>query len=138
MASEPLLLGVRHHGPWSARAVRRALAAFQPEVVLIEGPPEADALVQYAGEEDMRAPVALLAYPADNPDPKLRASFWPLAAVWSRLATKRPSHPSVHVRPRQVLFPGGTDLRASGAYQMRAPGSRNTSSPARRSCDELA
>ncbi|MEV8514920.1 DUF5682 family protein [Dactylosporangium sp. NPDC051484] len=79
MASEPLLLGVRHHGPGSARAVRRALAAFQPEVVLIEGPPEADPLVPYAGDEDMRAPVALLAYPADNPDPKLRASFWPLA-----------------------------------------------------------
>ncbi|WP_432833430.1 DUF5682 family protein [Dactylosporangium sp. CA-092794] len=79
MASEPLLLGVRHHGPGSARAVRRALAAFRPDVVLIEGPPEADALVPYAGDEDMRAPVALLAYPADNADPKLRASFWPLA-----------------------------------------------------------
>jgi hypothetical protein len=79
VASEPLLLGVRHHGPGSARAVRRALAAFQPEVVLIEGPPEADALVPFAGDENMRAPVALLAYPADNPDPKLRASFWPLA-----------------------------------------------------------
>ncbi|GAA2331007.1 DUF5682 family protein [Dactylosporangium salmoneum] len=80
MASDrPLLLGIRHHGPGSARAVRRALAAFQPEVVLIEGPPEADPLVPFAGDEDMRAPVALLAYPADNPDPKLRASFWPLA-----------------------------------------------------------
>ncbi|MEV6932113.1 DUF5682 family protein [Dactylosporangium sp. NPDC051485] len=80
MASDrPLLLGIRHHGPGSARAVRRALAAFQPDVVLIEGPPEADPLVPFAGDEDMRAPVALLAYPADNPDPKLRASFWPLA-----------------------------------------------------------
>ncbi|MEV0131240.1 DUF5682 family protein [Dactylosporangium sp. NPDC050688] len=77
--SEPLLLGVRHHGPGSARAVRRALAAFQPDVILIEGPPEADPLVPFAGDEDMRAPVALLAYPADNPDPKLRASFWPFA-----------------------------------------------------------
>jgi hypothetical protein len=77
--SDPLLLGVRHHGPGSARAVRRALAAFQPDVILIEGPPEADPLVQFAGDEDMRAPVALLAYPADNPDPKLRASFWPFA-----------------------------------------------------------
>ncbi|MET7418040.1 DUF5682 family protein [Dactylosporangium sp. NPDC005555] len=77
--SDPLLLGVRHHGPGSARAVRRALAAFRPDVILIEGPPEADALVPFAGDEDMRAPVALLAYPADNPDPKLRASFWPFA-----------------------------------------------------------
>jgi len=47
--------------------------------VLIEGPPEADPLVPFAGDEEMRAPVALLAYPADNLDPKLRASFWPLA-----------------------------------------------------------
>ncbi|GGM10322.1 DUF5682 family protein [Dactylosporangium sucinum] len=77
--SDPLLLGVRHHGPGSARAVRRALAAFQPQVVLIEGPPEADSLVPIAGHEDMRAPVALLAYPADHPDPRLRASFWPFA-----------------------------------------------------------
>ncbi|MGI5179926.1 DUF5682 family protein [Dactylosporangium sp. CA-152071] len=77
--SDPLLLGVRHHGPGSARAVRRALSAFRPDVILIEGPPEADPLVPFAGDEDMRAPVALLAYPADNPDPKLRASFWPFA-----------------------------------------------------------
>jgi hypothetical protein len=77
--NDPLLLGVRHHGPGSARAVRRALGAFQPDVILIEGPPEADPLVPFAGHEDMRAPVALLAYPADNPDPKLRASFWPFA-----------------------------------------------------------
>ncbi|MYZ09472.1 hypothetical protein GT028_19155, partial [Streptomyces sp. SID2999] len=41
----PLLLGVRHHGPGSARAVRAALDAAAPGVVLIEGPPEADALI---------------------------------------------------------------------------------------------
>ena len=74
----PVLLGVRHHGPGSARAVRRALAAYQPEVVLIEGPPEADPLVPLAGDEEMRAPVALLAYPA-GADPKRRAAFWPFA-----------------------------------------------------------
>src|SRR5262245_60720449 len=77
--AEPLLLGVRHHGPGSARAVRRALSAFQPEAVLIEGPPEADSLVQLAGDESMRAPVALLAYAADAKDPKSRAAFWPFA-----------------------------------------------------------
>jgi hypothetical protein len=76
--AEPLLLGVRHHGPGSARGVRRALAAYQPDVILIEGPPEADALVPFAGDEDMRAPVALLAYAADK-DPKVRAAFWPFA-----------------------------------------------------------
>jgi len=92
-SNSPVLLGVRHHGPGSARSVRRVLMAYQPDVVLIEGPPEADALVPLAGHEDMRAPVALLAYPAvagpagarapaprtGEPGRDLRAVFWPFA-----------------------------------------------------------
>ncbi|MGI5457212.1 DUF5682 family protein [Streptomyces sp. CA-249302] len=74
--SGPLLLGVRHHGPGSARAVRGALDAARPRVVLIEGPPEADALIPLAAEEDMRPPVALLAHAVDEPG---RSAFWPLA-----------------------------------------------------------
>ncbi|MGW6023207.1 DUF5682 family protein [Streptomyces sp. NPDC055099] len=72
----PLLLGVRHHGPGSARAVRAALEAGSPRVVLIEGPPEADALVPLAADEGMRPPVALLAHVVDEPG---RSAFWPLA-----------------------------------------------------------
>ncbi|MCF2126138.1 DUF5682 family protein [Strepomyces sp. STD 3.1] len=72
----PLLLGVRHHGPGSARAVRAALEAARPGVVLIEGPPEADALIPLAADEDMRPPVALLAHAVDEPG---RSAFWPLA-----------------------------------------------------------
>lgn len=58
----PTLLGVRHHGPGSARAVRAALEQIRPEVVLVEGPPEAAAVVELAGEAHMRPPVALLAH----------------------------------------------------------------------------
>ncbi|MFF9039912.1 DUF5682 family protein [Streptomyces sp. NPDC014892] len=72
----PLLLGVRHHGPGSARAVRAVLDVARPRVVLIEGPPEADALIPLAAEEDMRPPVALLAHAVDEPG---RSSFWPFA-----------------------------------------------------------
>src|SRR3954470_16581207 len=71
-----LLLGVRHHGPGSARAVRAALDAYRPEGVLIEGPPEADALVGLAADPAMRPPVALLAHVVDDPS---RAGFWPFA-----------------------------------------------------------
>ncbi len=73
----PLVLGVRHHGPGSARGVRAALDAAEPAVVLIEGPAEADALVALAGDPDMRPPVALLAHAVDDPG---RAAFWPMAA----------------------------------------------------------
>lgn len=72
----PLLLGVRHHGPGSARAVAAALEAARPGAVLIEGPPEGDALLPLAADEQMRPPVALLAHAVDDPG---RAAFWPLA-----------------------------------------------------------
>ncbi|WP_405899457.1 DUF5682 family protein [Streptomyces sp. NBC_00727] len=75
-ASGPLLLGVRHHGPGSARAVRAALDAAGPRAVLIEGPPEGDALLPLAADEEMRPPVALLAHAVDDPG---RAAFWPFA-----------------------------------------------------------
>ncbi|HET9382165.1 MAG TPA: DUF5682 family protein [Streptomyces sp.] len=72
----PLLLGVRHHGPGSARAVRAALDATRPRALLIEGPPEADGLIELAGDEAMRPPVALLAHAVEEPG---RSVFWPLA-----------------------------------------------------------
>ncbi|WP_189703693.1 DUF5682 family protein [Streptomyces anandii] len=50
--------------------------AARPRVVLIEGPPEADALIPLAAEEGMRPPVALLAHAVDEPG---RSAFWPLA-----------------------------------------------------------
>ncbi|WP_445279076.1 DUF5682 family protein [Streptomyces sp. DSM 118148] len=74
--SGPLLLGVRHHGPGSARAVRAALDAARPGAVLVEGPPEADPLVPLAADPDMRPPVALLAHAVDEPG---RSAFWPMA-----------------------------------------------------------
>lgn len=75
-AEGPLLLGVRHHGPGSARAVRAALDAARPRAVLIEGPPEADAVIPSAAHTDMRPPVALLAHAVDEPG---RSAFWPFA-----------------------------------------------------------
>ncbi|MFI5977376.1 DUF5682 family protein [Streptomyces sp. NPDC051452] len=74
--SGPLLLGVRHHGPGSARAVRAALDAARPDAVLIEGPPEADVLIPLAADPELRPPVALLAHAVDEPG---RSAFWPFA-----------------------------------------------------------
>ena len=70
------VLGIRHHGPGSARAVMTALDDLQPDRVLIEGPPEADALVPLVADPDLVPPVALLAYRNDNP---AAAAFWPFA-----------------------------------------------------------
>ncbi|WP_436527536.1 DUF5682 family protein [Actinoplanes sp. HUAS TT8] len=68
--------GIRHHGPGSARAVVRELVAQQPEILLVEGPPEADELVRWVADGGLEPPVALLGYAADDPG---RAAFWPFA-----------------------------------------------------------
>src|ERR1700677_2679874 len=73
MATE--VFGVRHHGPGSARSVRAELAEYGPDVVLIEGPPEADALVPLVADPEMVPPVALLGYVAGSE----HAAFWPFA-----------------------------------------------------------
>ncbi|MBB2911582.1 hypothetical protein FHS43_002855 [Streptosporangium becharense] len=70
------VLGVRHHGPGSARSLRDELARLKPDIVLIEGPPEADELIELAGDPDLRPPVALLAHVPGDPS---TAAFWPFA-----------------------------------------------------------
>ncbi|WP_037584588.1 DUF5682 family protein, partial [Stigmatella aurantiaca] len=65
--TEVHVLGVRHHGPGSARSVRAALEKLQPDTVLIEGPPEADALLPWVARAEMKPPVALLVYALEQP-----------------------------------------------------------------------
>ncbi|MGW5876851.1 DUF5682 family protein [Nocardiopsis terrae] len=85
------VLGVRHHGPGSARAVRAALAELEPDIVLIEGPPEADAITSLVG--GLQPPVALLVHLAETPKAGTVRSregwgFWPFASFspeWAAL-----------------------------------------------------
>lgn len=52
------------------------LEEFSPDVVLIEGPSDADPLVMLAASESMEPPIALLAYATGEPS---KAAFWPFA-----------------------------------------------------------
>jgi len=70
------LFGIRHHGPGCARSLQMALDTLAPDCVLIEGPPDADALIPLVAEAGMAPPVALLVYQADEPR---RAAFYPFA-----------------------------------------------------------
>lgn len=54
----------------------RALASLQPDVVLVENPPEADSLLGLVVRPGMAPPVALLGYALDAPE---RAVFHPFA-----------------------------------------------------------
>jgi hypothetical protein len=70
------LLGVRHHGPGSARSVRRALADLHPDVVLVELPSDVEPALRWVGHPDLVPPVALLGYVPDQPQ---RAVFLPFS-----------------------------------------------------------
>jgi hypothetical protein len=70
------ILGIRHHGPGSARSVRAALESLRPDIVLVEGPPDANDLIGMAGLAGMVPPVALLLY---LPDQLQQAVYYPFA-----------------------------------------------------------
>jgi hypothetical protein len=78
MADEPTyhVFGIRHHGPGSARSVLKALETLQPDAILVEGPPDADAVLPLLAHESMQPPVALLLYVPEEPR---RAAFYPFA-----------------------------------------------------------
>jgi hypothetical protein len=60
------ILGIRHHGPGSARNVKAFLEELQPDIVLVEGPPEADGILKWVTDKELKPPVAILAYQPDN------------------------------------------------------------------------
>jgi hypothetical protein len=74
--AEVHVLGIRHHGPGSARSLRRALEELRPDAVLVEGPPDADGLLPLLAHEQMRPPVALLVYAEERPS---AAAYYPFA-----------------------------------------------------------
>jgi len=70
------VFGIRHHGPGCARALRTALEALAPDVLLVEGPSDAANALPLLAAPDMVPPVALLVHVDGEPE---RALFYPFA-----------------------------------------------------------
>lgn len=70
------ILGIRHHGPGSARRVRTALEKIKPDIVLVEGPPDADGILEWVGHDELKPPVAILVFQPDDPK---KAVFYPFS-----------------------------------------------------------
>ena len=78
MPAEVTYLGIRHHGPGSARRVIEALDALQPVEVLVEGPIDLSDQLPFLADDAMVPPVAQLAYPKDAPRTGLLLAICPL------------------------------------------------------------
>jgi hypothetical protein len=68
------VFGIRHHGPGSASALRGALEELDPDIVLVEGPPEGNEMIPWLNHPQMTLPAALLIYRPDKPQ---RAAYYP-------------------------------------------------------------
>ncbi len=85
MADQVRFFGIRHHGPGCARALMHELDAWSPELLLVEGPPEADELVSFASSSGMRPPVALLVYDPTSPANALYYPFAHFSPEWQAM-----------------------------------------------------
>ena len=131
------VLGIRHHGPGSARSVAADLDRLGPSAVLIEGPADADPLLALAADPGMVPPVALLAYAPDAPRV---SAFWPFAVFspeWQALAWATangvpvrfcdlPAAAVLALRESDASHPG-----ASGRPNAAATGSERSATAAR-------
>ncbi len=70
------LFGIRHHGPGSSRNLLKALEALQPDVLLIEGPADAEGLIPKLSTPGLVPPIAFLLYNQKNIQ---QAAYFPFA-----------------------------------------------------------
>jgi hypothetical protein len=79
------LFGIRHHGPGSARSLRKALEALEPDCVLVEGPPDAEAVLPLMAHAQMQPPVALLIYDPEKPTHSVYYPFAVYSPEWQAI-----------------------------------------------------
>ncbi|MGK0277108.1 MAG: hypothetical protein ACI9N0_003507 [Ilumatobacter sp.] len=80
------LLGIRHHGPGSARSVLAALGAIQPSIVLVEAPADVQSTLSWIGHPELLPPVALLGYVVAEPARAIFAPFASFSPEWQGIA----------------------------------------------------
>ena len=68
------LFPVRHHSPRAANCVRAWLQSVRPELILVEGPSDAESLIPIITDPESEPPIAILAYSTDG---RPQSCMWP-------------------------------------------------------------
>lgn len=76
MEREPFVFGIRHLSPAGAYYVRHFLDQARPRLVLIEGPSDFTELLEDLGADQVKPPVAVMAYTKELP---IRTILYPFA-----------------------------------------------------------
>lgn len=111
------IFGIRHHGPGSAALLKRALDSLNPSSVLIEGPPEADELIAFAGAAGMKPPIALLVHATADANAAFFSPFAEFSPEWQAIQWAL-----VHGKPvRFIDWPGGVTIHELLAAKDKGP-----------------
>lgn len=110
-ASRIHLVPVRHHSPRATAVVDAVLTRVQPDVVLVEGPADAAALIEPLTDDETVPPVAVLAYRTDG---VVGSSCWPFAHYSPEYAALRWARR--HGKVAQFI-----DITAAQALALKAP-----------------
>ena len=124
------VFGVRHHGPGCARSLSAALAALEPEIVLVEGPPDAQDVLPLVTHERMRPPVALLVYQPEAPRHAVFYPFTHFSPEWQalRYAQRRGIPARFMDLPQALRF--ADELKRAEAREPAEPeGARESNDP---------
>ncbi len=80
------VFGIRHHGQGCARSLHSALPELAPDIVLVEGPPDAQEIIPFIGRQDMEPPVAMMIYAKDQPKHAVYYPFVAYSPEWQALS----------------------------------------------------
>ncbi|WP_044201926.1 DUF5682 family protein [Flammeovirga sp. OC4] len=100
------ILGIRHHGVGSAKQVQKELERLQPDLILVEGPPEISDLFKMVHQKTFKPPLALLVY--NSMDPK-QSSFYPFASY-------SPEWVAIHYGQENKIEVRAMDLPVSASF----------------------
>lgn len=79
------LFGIRHHGPGSAQSLRQSLENLEPDLILVEGPPDAAGVIEQIVNPEMNPPVSILIYSPEHPQQAVYYPFAIFSPEWQAL-----------------------------------------------------
>jgi hypothetical protein len=103
------LFPVRHHSPRAAGCLRAWLEKVRPELVLVEGPSDADTLIPIITAQESQPPLAILAYSTDG---QPQSCMWPFVRYSPEYEALRWAQEN-GVKARFVDWPSGAALGAA-------------------------
>jgi hypothetical protein len=103
------LFPVRHHSPRAAGCLRAWLEKVRPELILVEGPSDAESLIPIITDQESQPPIAILAYSTDG---QPQSCMWPFVRYSPEFEALRWAREN-GVKAKFVDWPSGAALGAS-------------------------